>query len=93
MINVDPDRHGNVPPLIEQRLTDFGHWVDCIKEAVYGTRGGPWQPVDGEYGFAYKGNTIYVYFLGDYKGTSFTLLPLDKGMKVKTTYEVISGKK
>lgn len=90
MINVGPDRHGNVPPLIRQRLLEFGKWVNATKEAVYGTRGGPWQPVDGKYGFCYKGETVYIYFLGGYKGTAFVLPPLGKGMKAVKAYDVVT---
>lgn len=88
LLNVGPDRHGNIPPLVEQRLLEFGDWVDATREAIYGTRGGPWQPVDGQYGFCYKDNVIYIYFLGGYSGQTFTLPPLDKGMKARKAYDV-----
>jgi Alpha-L-fucosidase len=88
LVNIGPDRHGNVPKYYEQRLIEFGNWVDKTGEAVYGTRGGPWQPVDGEYGFCYKDNVIYVYFLGSYSSDTFTLPPVNKGMKVVKAYNV-----
>lgn len=88
LLNVGPDRHGNVAPLVEQRMLEFGEWVNATREAVYGTRGGPWQPVDGQYGFCYKGNMIYIYFLGGYEDDTFVLPRLDKGMKVKRAYNV-----
>ncbi len=88
LLNVGPDRHGNIPPLVEQRLLEFGDWVDATREAIYGTRGGPWQPVDGQYGFCYKDNVIYIYFLGGYSGQTFTLPSLDKGMKARKAYDV-----
>lgn len=90
LVNVGPDRHGNVPPQIEQRLLQFGKWVSNTSEAIYGTRGGPWQPVDGQYGFCYKDNVIYIYFLGDYQNCSFTLPPLNKGMKAVKAYDVVT---
>lgn len=83
LINVGPDRHGDIPPLIEQRLTEFGQWVNKNAQAIYGTRGGPWQPVENQYGFTYKGNTIYLYLLGDYTKSQLTLPSLDKGYKVR----------
>ena len=92
LLNVGPDRHGNVAPLVEQRLLEFGEWVNATSEAVYGTRGGPWQPVDGQYGFCYKENKIYVYFLGGYDEGSFALPPLDRGMKVEKAYDVYTRK-
>lgn len=90
MINVGPDRHGNIPKLIEQRLLDFGDWVNATGEAVFGTRGGPWQPVDGEYGFCYKKNVVYIYFLGDYMSDSFVVPPVNTGMKVVKAYNVFT---
>src|SRR5437764_3530707 len=93
LINIGPDRHGNVPPLIRDRLLEFGDWVNATAEAIYGTRGGPWEPVDGQYGFCYKDNKIYIYFLGDYSSDRFVLPPVNKGMKIIKAYDVYTGKK
>jgi alpha-L-fucosidase len=93
LINIGPDRHGNVPKLYEQRLTEFGDWVKATSEAVYNTKGGPWQPVDGQYGFCYKDNIIYIYFLGGYSEDTFTLPPVNKGMKVIKAYNVYNKQK
>jgi alpha-L-fucosidase len=93
LVNIGPDRHGNVPPLIEQRLLEFGDWVNTTAEAIYGTRGGPWEPVDGQYGFCYKDNKIYIYFLGDYASDTFTLPPVNKGMKITKAYNVYTKEK
>lgn len=86
LINVGPDRHGDIPPLIEQRILEFGDWVQKNALAIYGTRGGPWQPVDGKYGFTYRDNKIYLYLLGEYTDSQFVLPSLNKGMKVKKAY-------
>lgn len=88
LLNVGPDRHSNIAPLVEQRLLEFGQWVNATQEAIYGTRGGPWQPVDGQYGFCYKDRTLYIYFLGGYTGKNFTLPNLNKGMKAVKAYDV-----
>jgi len=93
LVNIGPDRHGNVTEAYEQRLLEFGEWVHSTSEAIYGTRGGPWQPVDGQYGFCYKNNVIYVYFLGEYSEKDFTLPPVDKGMKAVKAYNVYSKEK
>jgi len=93
LINVGPDRHGNVPKFVEQRLLELGDWVNDTKEAIYGTRGGPWQPVDGQYGFCYKENVIYVYFLGDYASDTFVMPPVNGGMKVVKAYNVSTKEK
>lgn len=93
LINVGPDRHGNIPKLIENRLLDFGDWVNATGEAIFGTRGGPWQPVDGEYGFCYKDNIVYIYFLGGYTADSFIMPPVNAGMKVTQAYNVLTKEK
>lgn len=87
-INVGPDRHGHIPNAESDLLKEFGKWVDSFKEAVYGTRGGPWNPEDNEFGFTYKGNTIYVYLLEGYKGGNSFVFPAVETHKIKQVYEV-----
>jgi alpha-L-fucosidase len=93
LVNIGPDRHGNVAPLIEERLLEFGDWVSQTSEAIYGTRGGPWQPVDGQYGFCYKDNIVYIYFLGGFEASTFTLPIINKGMKAIKAYNVYTKEK
>ncbi len=93
LVNIGPDRHGCVPKNTETRLLEFGEWTHAAAEAIYGTRGGPWQPVDGQYGFTYCKNKIYVYFLGGYTKEVFSFPPLDKGMRVKNAYDVCTYEK
>jgi alpha-L-fucosidase len=76
LLNFGPDRHGQMPPAIEQRLLRVGEWLEKAGEAVYGTRGGPWQPVDGLYGYCYKKNILYVHISKAYMGSEFTLPPV-----------------
>lgn len=92
LLNVGPDRQGQIPQLVQERLFEMGKWLDQVGDAVYGTRGGPWNPKDGQYGYAYKGNTIYLYLLSDFKGDTFTLPALNKGQKAVKAY-VVSDKK
>jgi alpha-L-fucosidase len=77
LVNVGPDRHGVITQAETTLLRETGKWIQKVQEAIYGTRGGPWDPVDGQYGFCYKGNTIYVYLYKDYKGDTFTLPSVD----------------
>lgn len=93
LINVGPDRHGNVPKPVENRLLEFGDWIKKVHDAVYSTRGGPWQPVDGLYGFTYKKNMLYLYLLGGYTDDEFIMPALDKGMKIKKAYNIYTGEK
>lgn len=82
LVNIGPDRFGVVPKYTRQRMLEFGNWVSRVGEAIYGTRGGPWEPVDDQYGFTYKDNKIYVYFLGGYNKDKFTMPELGPGMNI-----------
>jgi alpha-L-fucosidase len=88
LVNVGPDRHGQIPKAEVNVLLETGKWLQQVEEAVYGTRGGPWNPKDGQYGFAYKGNTIYVYLLEGYKENTFTLPGINKDQKLVRAYTV-----
>lgn len=61
LLNIAPDKNGTVPPEQAELLTQIGSWMERSKEAVYGTRGGPFQPVDGVYGATCRDNEIYVH--------------------------------
>lgn len=91
LLNVGPDRHGQITKEAQNVLKQTGKWLEKVGDAVYGTRGGPWNPKDGEYGFAYKGNTIYVYLLNGYKGDEFILTAVNKDQKVVRAYSVTDG--
>lgn len=91
LLNVGPDRHGQIPKAVTTVLRSTGGWLNQVGEAVYGTRGGPWNPVEGQYGYTYKNNTIYVYLLSDFIGTTFTLPALNKVQKAVNAY-VVSDK-
>jgi alpha-L-fucosidase len=91
LVNVGPDRHGVIPDLEQQRLREMGVWLARMGDAVYGTRGGPWEPVDRQYGYCYKGSTVFVHLLQDYPGTTFKE-PALGGLRVKRVYEVYTGR-
>lgn len=90
-LNIGPDRHGHITDAEANLLRDFGKWNSSIAEAVYGTRGGPWNPEDNEFGFTYKDNTIYVFLLDGYKGGNTFLFPAIETHKVKRVYNVATG--
>jgi alpha-L-fucosidase len=91
LLNVGPDRHGDIPPLVQQRLREVGDWLSKAGEAIYGTRGGPWQPVDSQYGYCRKGDTIYVHIFKDQPGQTFTLPPMGPLTPLKA-WEVVTGR-
>lgn len=63
LINVGPDRNGNIPESMETVLNRLGQWLKANGESIYCTRGGPFQPVDYVYGSTYRENTIYLHIL------------------------------
>ena len=91
LVNVGPDRHGLIPGIEQQRLREMGRWIAKMSDAIYGTRGGPWQPVDYEYGYCYKRSVVYVHLLQDYTGNTFKMPPLGK-LRVTKVYEVYTGR-
>jgi alpha-L-fucosidase len=88
LLNVGPDRHGVISKPVSQLLQRTGDWLHDRKETIYGTFGGPWNPKDGEYGFAYRDSTIYVFLLDNFKGNTITLPSVNKGQHVIKVYEV-----
>jgi alpha-L-fucosidase len=91
LLNFGPDRHGQMPPIIEERLRATGAWLAKVGESIYGTRGGPWQPKDGEYGFCSKGKTVYAHLLHGYTGNTFSLPPVGN-LRPMRVYDVFTGK-
>ena len=55
-------------------MRQIGTWLKTYGDSIYGTRGGPWQPVDDVYGSTWKGNTIYLHIL-DPKAFQREILP------------------
>jgi alpha-L-fucosidase len=67
LLNVAPDREGIIPDNQREVLTQLGRWLGKVGDAVYRTRGGPWQPQFGEYGFSYRDNKIYTHIFAGYR--------------------------
>jgi alpha-L-fucosidase len=91
LVNVTPDRHGVIPDLEQKRLREMGEWMTKMGDAIYGTRGGPWEPLDKQYGYCYKGSTVYVHLLKEYAGNEFKMPPLGK-LRVTKVSEVYTGR-
>ncbi|WP_416966844.1 alpha-L-fucosidase [Streptomyces sp. 4F14] len=90
LVNVGPDRTGAVPADQQSLARRIGSFLTTCGDAVYGTRGGPWNPVDGQYGYTYKDRTVYVHLLPAYSGTSFTT-PSVGDARVTRVHDVASG--
>lgn len=61
LLNVAPDGQGRIPENVQERVRELGHWIQENGESIYGTRGGPVEPVDKVYGTTCKGDTIYLH--------------------------------
>ncbi len=90
MVNVGPDRHGTVSDAQASLLRRIGTFMTTYGESVYKTRGGPWQPVDGQYGFTYRDRTVYVHLLPGHSGTGFTT-PSIGDAQVERVFDVATG--
>ncbi|HUX85063.1 MAG TPA: alpha-L-fucosidase, partial [Chitinophagaceae bacterium] len=38
LLDIGPDSHGKIPPIMEERLLQIGKWLSLNGEAIYGTR-------------------------------------------------------
>lgn len=92
LLNVAPDRHGEIPADVAAHIARFGRWVKANAEAIYGTRGGPWEPVEGRHGFTRKGDTVYVWLLGGDAAPALTLPPVGKGLRAVKARVVADGR-
>lgn len=94
LLNVAPDREGAIPQNQQDVLLQTGEWLKRIGPAIYKTRGGPWQPRHGEFGFTYRDNNIYCHIYKDYRdkaaGTFTTQSIGDK--TVRRVVDLHSGK-
>ncbi|QBN18984.1 alpha-L-fucosidase [Flavobacterium nackdongense] len=94
LLNVAPDREGVIPQNQQEVLFQTGKWLSKVGDGIYGTRGGPWQPLFGEYGFTFKGNKIYCHIYEgyrDFKSGTFTTQSL-ANKKVTKVINLYDGK-
>jgi alpha-L-fucosidase len=63
LLNVAPDRNGKLSDEVSSRMREIGAWLKEYGESVYGTRGGPIQPLDNVYGTTCNGKTVYLHIL------------------------------
>ena len=86
LVNVGPDRNGKVPQAAVKRMQEIGLWLKQNGEAVYNTRGGPVEPLDGVYGTTCRDNIIFLHILDQ---QAFKSVPLP-GHTVKSC-SLLSG--
>ncbi|WP_460338214.1 alpha-L-fucosidase [Actinoallomurus acanthiterrae] len=90
LVNVGPDRRGTVVAGQADLLRKIGAFMTACGSSVYSTSGGPWNPVDGQYGFTCKDDTFYIHLLPGYSGTSFTTPPVGDA-RVTRVHDVVAG--
>jgi alpha-L-fucosidase len=91
LLNFGPDRHGVIPASHAALTKRVGDWLVKVGDSIYGTRGGPWNPVDDQYGFTYKPGKIFVHLLTGYQGDEFTTPVIAE--KVVECRDLFTGKK
>jgi alpha-L-fucosidase len=62
LLNVGPMPTGEIEPRQVERLKEMGAWMGKYGESVYGTRGGPFMPGNGQVSM-HKDNVVYVHVL------------------------------
>lgn len=85
LVNVGPDRNGHIRPDVAARMREIGAWLKEYGEAVYGTRGGPIEPLDHTYGSVSRGNRIYLH-VQDLAACDNVLIPLN-GYRIEQVTE------
>jgi alpha-L-fucosidase len=90
LLNFGPDRHGRIPPSHAAITLRIGSWLKVVGDSIYGTRGGPWDPVEGQYGYTYKPGKYFIHILPDYQGSEFTT-PAVPG-KVNRCFDLYTAK-
>jgi alpha-L-fucosidase len=67
LLNVGPRPDGKIDPAQANLLEQMGGWLAKNGEAIYGTRGGPWEPAK-DIASTRKGNVVYLHVMKSENG-------------------------
>ena len=63
LLNIGPDCNGKISPEIRSRIHEIGEWLRISGDSIYGTKAGPFEPVDHIYGSTCRDRTIWLHVL------------------------------
>jgi alpha-L-fucosidase len=73
LLDMAPKPDGSVDSTQIKLFSQIGDWVKRYGESIYGTEGGPFLPIKGEFASTRRGNKIYLHILN---GQKSIILPL-----------------
>lgn len=88
LLNIGPDENGDIPEGGKLALKGLGKWVKTNSEAIFGTRAGIWEPVDGVFGSTFRENCVYLHILDRHAFASLTFSPVIQRIE---SVEVLNG--
>ena len=91
LLNFGPDRHGTIPEVQVALMQRLGAWLNVVGDSFYGTRAGPWNPADGQYGFTRCAGKIFIHVLPGFTASEITTPPLRE--KASGCRDLFTGKK
>lgn len=78
LLNVGPNAQGIIPETHVARLKEVGSWLGKYGESIYGTRPGPFEPIDDVFGSVQKDDLIYIHLLGDIDNDKLQLPSIER---------------
>lgn len=72
LLDMAPKPDGSVDDTQQKLFAEIGSWVKIYGESVYGTEGGPYLPIKGEFVSTRKSNKIFLHLLN---GQTSIVLP------------------
>lgn len=78
LLDMAPRPDGSVDDTQKKLFDQIGNWMEIYGESIYGTEGGPYLPIKGDFVSTRKNNKIYLHLLGGQ--TSITLPAFKKSI-------------